>query len=174
MHYIQFVLKLKHRMSKFAGLSHPSAGFRKLLAVLMLIVLSENRCGFFISLLLFLSLMRQTSITRLTILSFSNIRLSRRPHLTRPPPLSLVYVVENIWSINIKECFFFFLQANEPKAPKRWGRHICPAAKTKRNTKAKPTPLQSRITGCDFHVWLSSVRSVQICLTDLQTRMYTH
>lgn len=36
-------------MSKFASLSHPSAGFRKLLAVLMLIVLSENRCGFFTS-----------------------------------------------------------------------------------------------------------------------------
>ncbi len=106
MHYIQSVLKLKHRMSKFAGLRNPSAGFRKLLAVLMLIVLSENRCGFFISLFLFLSLMRQASITRLTILSFSNIRLSRRPHLTRPPLLSLLYVVENIWSINIKECFF--------------------------------------------------------------------
>lgn len=33
--------------------------------------------------------------------------LSRRPHLTRPPLLSLLYVVENI-SINIKECFVFF------------------------------------------------------------------
>jgi len=49
MHYIQSVLTLKQRMSKFTGLSHPSAGFRKLLAVLLLIVLSESRCGFFTS-----------------------------------------------------------------------------------------------------------------------------
>lgn len=66
-----------------------------------------------------LSLMRQPSITMLTILSFSNIRLSGRPHLTRPPSLSLLYIVENI-----KESFFSFswpikqeLQSDEADMP---------------------------------------------------------
>lgn len=36
-------------MSKYSAPLHPSAGFGELLAVLMLIVLSENRCGFFTS-----------------------------------------------------------------------------------------------------------------------------
>ncbi len=140
MHYIQSVLKLKHRMSKFAGLRNPSAGFRKLLAVLMLIVLSENRCGFFISLFLFLS--DEAGFDH----KAHNIVFLKHPALqeaTSDQASSSVTALCCRKHMKYKhKRMFFFLQANEARFPERRGWHVCPTAKMKCNTKAKPTPLK--------------------------------
>lgn len=102
-------------MSKFAGLSHPSAGFRKLLAVLMLIVLSENRCGFLISLSYEAGFDHKAH----------NIVFLKHPALQEATSdqasSSVTALCCRKHKYKHKRMFCFFLQANEARFPERRG-----------------------------------------------------